>query len=302
VFKATGKLSKWSDPVNIGSPINGSTDDMYFSYSRKMNGGFVVSNRVGVISIKSPTCCDDIFAYEYLKTIDIAVKGLVYDEALPKYPLNGAKVALALTKYAGLDEDILVNEAAITNNEKYFFDLQPNTNYKLIVYKDTYLNEIKEFDTKDITRSDTLSFDFYLKRIIKNKPYTLRNIYYDYNSAELNDASKASLDSLYKLLTENPGISVELSSHTDSRGSQEYNLNLSQLRANNCVAYLVSKGITADRVTGKGYGEDDPLEDCTALADCSPEAGGADCPCYSKNRRTEFKVTGEKNIDILYKE
>ncbi|MDX2002416.1 MAG: OmpA family protein [Chitinophagales bacterium] len=300
VFRSTGQLNKWTDPINMGFPINSSTDDLYYTFHKKTNGGFVVSNRPGVISIKSPTCCDDIFAFQNKKTLDIAVKGNIYDEALPQYPLNGAKVALLLTKYAGLDEDILVSEFTIANNEKYFFDLQPNASYKLVAYKESYLNAMEEFDTKDIKKSDTLSFDFRLKRIIKNKAYTLRNIYYDYNSAELNGPSKTSLDSLYKLMTENPGITVELSSHTDARGSDTYNLELSQQRANNCAAYLVAKGIAKERISAKGYGESDPLEDCTGQKDCADET--VDCACHGKNRRTEFKIIGEKNVDILYKD
>lgn len=292
VFKTLGKANKWTNPENMGAPINSSTDDMYFRYLKGQKGGFVVSNRPGIISLKSKTCCDDIFAFDHYTTIDIAVKGLVYDEALPEYPLNGVKVSLALRNYGGLDEDIMVNEATTADNQHFLFDVNANSAYKLIASKETYLTGSVEFNTNGITKSDTLEYKIYLKRIVKNKAYSLKNIYYDYNKADIRDESKPTLDSLYQILVENPNITIELGSHTDSRGSDTYNQTLSQKRAESCVAYLIAKGIDQTRIVAKGYGESQPLEDCSKYPDC-PAEGEGDCPCHQKNRRTEFKIIGE---------
>lgn len=302
VFKTIGKLSRWTRPEHMGYPINSQTDDMYFRYTHDQKGGYVVSNRPGVFALKSETCCDDIFSFKKIRTLDIAVDGMVFDNALPEYPLNGSTVALYLTNYKGFEEDILVNSAKIENDKKYLFDLEPGNEYKLVASKDTYLNASATFDTKNITTSDTLHFDLFLTRIIKNKTYSLRNIYYDYDKASLRDESKPTLDSLYQILTENPGISIELGAHTDARGSDDYNSKLSQARAESVVKYLIDKGIDKSRLVAKGYGESQPIEECDGVEGCSMESGSEDCPCHQKNRRTEFKIIGEKKIEVNYED
>ncbi|NUO01800.1 MAG: OmpA family protein [Saprospiraceae bacterium] len=88
---------------------------------------------------------------------------------------------------------------------------------------------------------------------------------------------------MLKLLQDNPEVKLEISSHTDSRGSDSYNLQLSQRRADAIVAWLASKGIPADRLVAKGYGETKPVNDCSDGRPCSEEQ-------YQLNRRTEFKV------------
>ena len=116
----------------------------------------------------------------------------------------------------------------------------------------------------------------------------LKNIFYDYNKATLRDASKNELDRLTKLLVENPTIKIELSAHTDSRGSDSYNEKLSQRRAQSCVDYLIEKGISTERLVSKGYGETQLIktdEDISKLKfEDEKEAA------HQENRRTEFKI------------
>jgi len=127
---------------------------------------------------------------------------------------------------------------------------------------------------------------FTIDKIDKDKTYTLDNIYYDYNSAALRDDSKAVLDAFYDLLENNPNIIIELSSHSDSRGSDSYNMRLSQQRADNCVSYLIKKGMDAERLQARGYGELELLTECANGVECSDEL-------HEENRRTQFKVVGE---------
>lgn len=301
VFKTTGKLAKWTDPENMGYPYNSPADDMYFRFNNNQQDGYLVSNRPGVFALKSETCCDDIFSFKTFKTIRIAVEGFVMDEET-KTPLDAAKAYLYLTNYKGLDEDILVNEYVQGSGKPYFFELNAETSYKLTGTKAGYLSASVAFDTKGITKSDTLHHDIFLKKIEKGKTYSLRNIYYDYDKATLRDESKPTLDSLYSILTENPGISIELGAHTDARGSDSYNTSLSQKRAESVVKYLIAKGIATDRLKAKGYGETQPLEDCKDVEGCSMESNSDDCPCHQKNRRTEFKIIGEKKIEINYED
>jgi outer membrane protein OmpA-like peptidoglycan-associated protein len=153
-----------------------------------------------------------------------------------------------------------------------------------------------------LTTSDTLTMDIFLKRLVKDKSYSLRNIYYDYDKSDIREESKPTLDSLYQILIENPGITIELSSHTDSRGSDTYNQTLSQKRAESCVNYLIAKGIPQSRMTAKGYGESKPVEDCTTQDGCSNESNSEDCPCHQKNRRTEFRILSDVPVEVNYEE
>lgn len=302
VFYSTGATNKWDEPKNIGYPINSPTDDMYYRFLPNSRKGYFVSNRPGVFALKSETCCDDIFSFEPYNILNIGVNGFVLDEADPGTPLNGAKVALYLSGYKGLDQDILVSEVTLSNNKPYFFTLNADANYKLVAGKEGYLKGSGVLSTMGITASDTLTLDILLKRLVKDKSYSLRNIYYDYDKWDIREESKPNLDSLYTILVENPGITIELSSHTDSRGSESYNQTLSQKRAESCVAYLISKGIAKDRLVAKGYGESKPIEDCTTQPGCSNESGSDDCDCHQKNRRTEFRILSDKPVEVFYEE
>jgi outer membrane protein OmpA-like peptidoglycan-associated protein len=109
-------------------------------------------------------------------------------------------------------------------------------------------------------------------------------VYYDFNKASLQETSYPSLDDLVRLLNENPTMQIELSAHTDSKGTDEYNNKLSEARAQAVVDYLISKGIAKERLIAKGYGESLPVAPNT-------NADGTDNPEGRQlNRRTEFKV------------
>jgi outer membrane protein OmpA-like peptidoglycan-associated protein len=113
--------------------------------------------------------------------------------------------------------------------------------------------------------------------------FTLKGIYYDLDKADIRSDAAKVLDSMSVILTNNPGITIELASHTDSRAPEDYNLKLSQKRAQSCVDYLVRKGIAKDRLTAVGYGETRLVNDCADGVDCTEEQ-------HQENRRTTFRV------------
>lgn len=303
IFKSTGEAAKFTDVVNIGSPINSSTDDMYFSFeNNELEGGMFVSNRPGIISIKSETCCDDIFTYGFYDIKYIAVTGYVFDENdTTKTPIENATVNLSVTGLQEVQGDINIGLDTILNKTPYFFSINFNKNYKVTGSANGYLFNSASFSTQGLLNSDTLRVDIYIKKFEKEKAYRLKNIYYDYDKWDLRVESEKTLDSLYKLLEENPLIIVELGSHTDTRGSDAYNASLSQKRAESCVNYLIKKGIPKQRIVPKGYGESKNLEDCNKFSDC-PDTGTGDCPCHQINRRTEFKIIGELDAPLNYRE
>lgn len=299
IYSSLGSLSSWSVPENLGKPINSSTDDMWFQPNNTTKKGFFVSNRPGILSIKSETCCPDIFTYEYKNIINIAVRGKIFEKIDSKNEeLIGAKISLSVFDEEG-KEYVPITELISEKSKSYFSMLQLNKQYKVTATKSGYLSSSVVFNTNDITKSDTIIKNLILSKIDKNKAYRLNNIYYDFDKSNLREDSKNTLDSLYTILNENPQIIIELGSHTDSRGSETYNQDLSQKRAQSCVDYLISKGINKNRITPKGYGESAPLEDCSKKPDC-PTSSSGDCDCHQLNRRTEFKIIGELDGVLKY--
>jgi outer membrane protein OmpA-like peptidoglycan-associated protein len=132
---------------------------------------------------------------------------------------------------------------------------------------------------------DSIRADIKLKRVIVNKEYRLSNILYEFDKASLTPESKLVLDTLYDLMRENPTFVIDLASHTDGKGSDPYNLRLSQARAQSCVDYLIKKGISKSRMVPIGYGMRKPVAPNT-LPDGSDNPEGR-----ALNRRTEFKIT-----------
>lgn len=292
IFKSSGSHARWDDPLNIGYPLNSSADDMYFRIAEDGKMGFLVSNRPGTISIRSATCCDDIFAFEYIKIIHVAARGLVYDEDdASKTPIENATVTLSLESGEGILQNISIGEDTITHGKPYFFPLNVEKEYRVSAAAEGYLTNSAVFNTKGISRSDTLTVDIYLKKLLLDKVYRLRNIYYDFDKWDLREISAKTLDTLYNLMIENPAIVVEIGSHTDTRATGQYNMQLSQKRAESCVNYLIAKGIQKERLQAKGYGESRLLDDCSKYPEC-PDDNSSDCPCHQNNRRTEFKVVG----------
>ena len=299
IFKAqaSGPEKYSSNPENLGAPFNSPCNDYYFRYGKSGKEGYLVSNRPGIFSVRGKTCCDDIFTYQYVSQIFLAVRTRVFDDAT-KQQLASATVNLALRSRNTDESDVIMSTDTTTTDGPVLFNLKQDKQYKITATRNGYFTASQTFGTEGISKSDTQVVDIYLKKLEKNKAYRLNNIYYDFDKADLRPESKATLDTLYKILIENPTIIIELSSHTDARGNEAYNLNLSQHRAESCVNYLISeKGIPKERITAKGYGKTKLIEDCSKYADCPQDQSG-DCPCHQLNRRTEFKIIGELDIKL----
>jgi len=130
--------------------------------------------------------------------------------------------------------------------------------------------------------------DITLEPLEENRVYELTNIYYDLDKADIRPDAALVLDSLVTILEDNPGVSIELSSHTDSRAPDDYNMDLSQRRAQSAVDYLISRGISGERLVARGYGETLLKNRCSNDVNCTEEE-------HQQNRRTEFKVINVEN-------
>jgi outer membrane protein OmpA-like peptidoglycan-associated protein len=173
---------------------------------------------------------------------------------------------------------------------KFSFNLEQNTDYSIVGNKDGYFSGVQEITTKGLDRSKTL----YVKLVLcveelKADQIFVLPIYYDFDKCNIRKDASVELDRLVDLMHKYPKMEIELSSHTDQRGTDAYNDKLSQCRAESAVAYIIGKGINKDRIVAKGYGKHKLIEDCTKVAGC-PTGSAGDCPCHQLNRRTEVKI------------
>lgn len=303
VFKAFGGRNKWERLENAGSPINSGFDDLYYTVSRKEEDGFFVSNRPD--SIISQTCCDDIFYYRWNDFIRITVTGIIYpfeqdrfgrkkdlsnfdfmnpDESIK--PLDKAKVALFMQDQ-NTKEYIFIDRYTTEADGKFYFTLEPDKEYEFRMEGFQYFDSKNYLSTQFFNFSDTIGMPPTWVNVLSDKPIVLENIYYDFNSAELTRKDKSVLDTtLLVLLKGAPEFIIEIGAHTDSIGDAEYNLNLSQERADNVIKYLAIKGIPSSRLVAKGYGPSKPI-----APNYNPD-GSDNAEGRERNRRTEFRVVG----------
>lgn len=178
-------------------------------------------------------------------------------------------------------EDEHIKSAKTDAQGRYSFELQPESNYRIRVGKDGYFKQSAVLSTKG-RPSQTFTKDFALVKLAVNEVVRLDNILYDYAKWNIRPDAAKELDNLVETLKENPTVKIELSSHTDCRGKDAYNLSLSEKRAKSAVDYIISKGIPKENIISKGYGETLPSEGCDCTK-CSEEE-------HQRNRRSEFKV------------
>jgi outer membrane protein OmpA-like peptidoglycan-associated protein len=293
VYKALGDGKKWTSAENLGVPINSGADDIYYTISKNREEGFVVSNRKGGNALKNETCCDDIYSYKYTQYIHVSIKGVVYT------PVDGGRKTLEDATLELYSKDKLTGEKFLIKSIKsdpkgnYDFKLEAGYDYQIMVSKDGYLSNSYDFTTRDIMFSQVLEKDIPLEAIPK-EPIKIPNVQYEFDKSDLLASSKTALDTtILRLMQDNPQIIVEIASHTDSKGNDQYNMKLSQKRAESVVNYLVSKGIKPERLKAKGYGETKPVAP-------NENSDGSDNPeGRALNRRTDFRIIGKLDIEVI---
>ncbi|MDQ3392542.1 MAG: OmpA family protein [Bacteroidota bacterium] len=285
IFVAVRKEGK-IEIENLGTPINSANDDFGLSYINPMHG-FFSSNR------SSSKGDDDIFLLidnsPERKVVNYFLAGLTYTTND-----QGEEEILPNVKIRFVDSSgNLIEEAASDLDGKFNFKVEGGMNYELVGAKQGHFTTREEFTTvgktvpqEELTKPVTnITFEtkLVLDKIVLNKTIVLENIYYDLDKADIRSDAAVEIDKLVALLKDNPNIKIELGSHTDSRADDDYNLRLSQRRAESAVNYIVSEGIDKTRIRAKGYGETQLINRCTNDAACSEEE-------HQQNRRTEFKV------------
>lgn len=277
IYSADGGPSRYSNLTNLGYPINTSADELYYIHDPAGKpDAYVVSNRAGSIALKNPTCCDDIWRIQYEPKI--YAMGKVLDQKSQK-PVMQSVVKMV---------DEAGNLKTFNSEDGQFqFLTSRGHNYVLTADKAGYLSTRATVSTEGIKRQDpddTVFVTIYVDSFAINQEFELSNILYDYDKASLRPEAAASLEKLTTLMKDNPSLDVKIFSYTDSKGTDAYNMNLSQQRAESVVNYLVRNGIDRSRLSAQGMGEKNPVAPNT-------DAKGKDNPDgRQQNRRTTFRI------------
>jgi outer membrane protein OmpA-like peptidoglycan-associated protein/Tol biopolymer transport system component len=300
IFKCTMENGKWGKPVNLGYPINGPDDDVFFVVSGSGNRAYFASSKQGgygsedIYKItflgpeKEPLLSteDQLLAMvanpiSNLKTeaaVEIKSAKLTILKGVVTDAKTGAVLEAAIDLVDNDKNEVLATFKSNSATGKYLVTLPSGKNYGIAVKRDGYLFHSENFNLPDNADFQEFNKDVALKKIEVGSTIVLRNIFFDFDKATIRPESANELDRLIKLLNDNPTVKIELGSHTDSKGSDDYNMKLSDSRSKSVVEYLISHGISAGRLVAKGYGETKPID--TNDTDAGRQ----------NNRRSEFKI------------
>ncbi len=281
------KKSPSSGIIHPGFPLNSQGDDFGMTFEGLQNKGFFSSNRGDTRGM------DHIYSF-FNPEIVQTVKGWVYEQ--DGYELTAAQVYMV-----GNDGTNL--KLSVKGDGSFTQEIKPGVDYVMLGTCKGYLNHQEQLRVEPVKESEEYVLQFPLANI--SAPVLIENIFYDFDKASLRPESATALDELVKLLNDNPHVTIELSAHTDYKGSDAYNERLSQRRAESVVRYLIEHGIASDRLTPKGYGEGMPKKIKKKVAERYPFLKEGDEltedyiatlseeqqeQCNQLNRRTEFRV------------
>ena len=270
-----------------GYPLNSQGDDFGMTFEGLKNQGFFSSNR------GDGKGWDHIYSF-YNPEIIQTVTGWVYEQ-------DGYELPQGQVYMVGNDGTNM--KLSVKGDGSFTQEIKAGVDYVFLGTCKGFLNHQEQLRVEPVTKSEEYTLQFPLASI--TAPVLIDNIFYDFDKATLRPESTEALDQLVKLLNENPHVTIELSAHTDYKGSNEYNERLSQRRAESVVKYLIEHGIASDRLTPKGYGEEKPKTIRRKLTEKYPFLKENDVlteefvktldeeqqeQCNQLNRRTEFRV------------
>ncbi len=301
IFKSTWDGTGWSLAANMGQGYNSPVDDLYYRLDQDGEKGLLVSNRVGEGSRSAfgKTCCNDIYTFEVAKI----AAGLVAASLDGKNPVAGVDFQLIDLSERRPDETQAKNSG---QGNKVAFELVGDKRYRVIATKEGYYPDTIEVKTFGLLETKQFEAILNLKPIPKpaepeeplyetytiDEPIELRNIFYQFDSAEFVEGAEDDLQLIFDLMNQYPEMKIELYSHTDARGKDKYNMDLSQRRASAAKRWLVQKGIEVTRIRAIGKGETEIRNRCQNRVKCDEEE-------HLFNRRTEFKIVeGPTTIQI----
>ncbi len=275
IFQAKGEKDMFEKAINLGFPVNSASDDFAFIVVEDNDigtKGYLSSNRTGGVG------SDDIYAFNYTKPkITIQLEAIVKDKTTGDFL---SEVSISIVN----DKGELVSKGNTAYNGTITLEIPRDQSLKVLGDKKGYMSENIFVDAVS-PKKDTLLHVTLLMQSIQRvgERFVLEDIYYDFDKYNIRPDAAVILDKLVAAMRDNPTLKVELSSHTDSRGSNTYNMSLSQRRAEAAVEYIISRGIARDRLKAQGYGETRLVNACRDGVKCTPEQ-------HQANRRTEIEI------------
>jgi len=269
VFYADPMGSDFEKAKNMGLGINSSSDDFAIKYDPEKKEGFISSNREGGAG------SDDIYSFIQLKPLcDVPLTVQVINQYTNE-PLPGARVDVLDSK-----ENTLSSESTdAQGNARFILDCEKEN--QILAFMENFDSNAIALTTKkegEINASIKLTP---IEEIIAENKIVLDPILFDYDKHNIKPKAAFELDNLIALMKKYPKMIVKVESHTDSRGSNKYNMELSNKRAQATVQYVISKGVEKNRISGEGIGENKPMVDCNE--NCTNQQ-------YAENRRSEFII------------
>ena len=267
VFYSKNIDTKWSNVRNVGIPVNSGADD--FAFMINGDDGYISSNRPGGVGK------DDIYAIKKIMPLcDILFTTNIIDSKT-KESISSATTSIS-DNTGIIDNTKMTSEKGLTE-----FMLECEDQIQLMVSKTGYESKMLDLKFSDI---DPPVLDIYLdpiEEIIVEEKIMLNPIYFDFDKSNITNQAAFELDKLVALMEKYPDMIIRAESHTDARGPATYNKGLSDRRAKSTAQYVISKGISEDRISGVGKGEDESKIDCSQ--GCSKEE-------HAQNRRSEFII------------
>ena len=295
IFKSEYKDGKWSNPINLGYPINTPDDDVFFTIaasgqrgyysSRKKDGyggqdlyiiTFLGAAKPMVINSEEAELAYKVAAFAPRPDLKIEQNTILIGVILDAETLEPLQATIEIID--NTKSELMAIFESNSTTGAYLLSLKPGMNYGISVNKKGYLFHSENFDIPENAIAKKIKKDILLKKVEVGSKIVLNNIFFDFNKSTLRPESVAELDRLYKLLNEMPTLKIEISGHTDNIGSATYNQKLSENRAKAVVNYLTKKGINKNSLIFKGYGFTQPI------------ATNKNAKGRQLNRRTEFKV------------
>ncbi len=284
VFKTTWNGGEFGGISNMESSINSVNDDFGLKWSPSGDRAVFLSNRKGGQFLRSETCCDDIYIVDR-KSVAIAAD---LESFSSKFPMKNATLSL----YENINGDWKLIKTNTSKSYNHFFSLDKNRTYKIVGMKDGFFSDSININTVGIREDTVYNYSLVLNDlpdepeeeiITINQTIRLNNIYYDFDDDKILSDAEKDLGYLLELLEKYPEMVIELSSHTDARGKDNYNEELSRRRAQSAKRWLVKRAVNPGRIRAIGYGEKKLLNQCVNGVQCTDDE-------HRLNRRTEFKI------------
>jgi peptidoglycan-associated lipoprotein len=313
IFYSFWNGQNWSDPLNMSKGFNSPQDDQYFRLDADGYNGLLTSNRPAGKSVRAKTCCEDIYSFTIEKIKADLVVGTFNSG---RQALKG--VTVMIIPKPGGDPQTIQND----KGNKFDFKLELEKSYRIIATHPNHFPDTAVINTLNLKANKSFTQRLYLKpipipvpeydTILSEKAIVMENILYEYGDDKILPTAEPDLNFLLEIMNQYPDLIIELSSHTDNRGNDEFNKGLSQRRAESAKQWLLQKGINQTRIKAVGNGENVPKVVDDRLANKHPEFLPGDIfsgeyinkleteedkeLAHALNRRTEFKIIGGPKV------